>query len=109
MDLLTKSLRKRLRELISATDNLLPTLRIPAQLSAIILRHGVSKTVDWNFLSHTSIEPHRIEPAWIKRLERKRKLLHILQREIVILGNTRGAFLCEQSVRKRLSQCVHTP
>src|ERR1041384_213512 len=109
MNLRTQSLRERLRQHVRSTNDLLPTLRTAAQLTSIILRHRVSETVDRDFFSTTAIKSHSVETTRIKWLERKRKLLHVLECQIVILRNARGALLCEESVRKRLAQRVHAP
>src|SRR5215213_2276574 len=109
MNLVTKPLGECFRKQIGAAFDLLPALRIAAQLLAKLLRHRIRETIYRNFLSTTTIKPQCMQATRIKRLERKRKLLHVLVREIVIVRNTRGARFGIQAVRERLAQRLHTP
>src|SRR6185503_5674883 len=106
---IAQSFRERLRKHIAAAFDLLPARRISTKLFTVIPRHRIGETIDRHFLSTPAIKSQGIQPAWIKRLERQRKLLHILVREIVIFRNARRALFGKQSVRKRLAQRMHAP
>ena len=71
--------------------------------------HRIGKPIDRNFFSTPSIESQRAHLNWLKRFERKVKLLHVLVREIVIVRDTRGARFLIKPDREMLSQRVHSP
>src|SRR5262249_26039733 len=86
-----------------------PTFRSPTQLATVILRHRIGETVDRHFLTLPTIKSQRVEPARIKRFQRQRKFFYILERQIVIVGNARGARFCVKTVSERFAQRVKAP
>src|SRR6185369_2011925 len=109
VDLVPKPLCERCRKQVGAAFDLLPALRVSTEVVAKMPFHRIGKTVDRNFFTTATIKPQRMQPARIKRLERKSKLLHILVREIMIVRNTRRARFSIKTIGERLMQGVYTP